>query len=91
MAQTFDERHEEAIETRQRALAIYQRVLGDHPFTATILNYIGNNYYALREYPQAIAHISQALEIRQIFLGNHLDTAKSLFDLGIVYKFLSLQ
>lgn len=87
MAQTFKGQHEEAMQTRLHCtLTVYNEVLGDHPFTATILNNMGNNYYALEKYSQAITVIERAFDMRERLLGDHQDTAKSLFDLGVAYK-----
>lgn len=87
VAQTFNGQHKEAMQTRlHRTLTVYNEVLGDHPFTATILNNMGSNYYALEKYSQAIAVIERAFDMRDRLLGAHQDTAKSLFDLGVVYK-----
>ena len=75
--------HKEAIAVREkRTLPIYMEQLGDHPFTATILNNLSNNYYALRQYDKAKQYSKEALRMRQELLQDHRDTAKSLFDLG---------
>ena len=75
--------HQNAIVIRERqTLPIYRKQLGDHPFTATILNNLCNNYYALRQYDKAEQYANVALRMRQELLQDHRDTAKSLFDLG---------
>ena len=84
---SLEENHEQAIKVREeQTLPIYRRTLGDHPFTATILNNLSNNYYALRKYNDAEQYSKEALEIRLKLLKDHRDTAKSLFDLAMVHK-----
>ena len=49
-----------AIQTRlTHVLPVYEENLGDHPFTATTLNWIGNSYHALGDYDNAVKHISK--------------------------------
>ena len=80
-------KHQEAIAVgEQQTLPVYQKVLGDHPFTATILSNLSNNYYALGEYDIAKQYSEEALKIRRELLEDHRETAKSLFDLGMVHK-----
>ena len=87
MALSLEEDHQEAIAFREgRTLPIYVEKLGDHPFTATILNNLSNNYYALGQYDKAKEYSNKALRMRQELLHDHRDTAKSLFDLGMVHK-----
>ena len=52
VALSLEGNHEEAIKVREgETLEIYRKHLGDrHPFTATILNNLSNNYSALGEY-----------------------------------------
>ena len=79
--------HEQAIKVREReTLPIYRRTLGKHPFTATILNSLSNNYFAQGKYNTAELYSKDALEIRLELLKDHRDTAKSLFDLAMVHK-----
>ena len=82
------ERLREAINIREnKTLSIYQRELGvRHPFTATILNSLSNNYYALHDLNNAKRYAEEALKIRLEMLKEHIDTAKSLFDLAMVHK-----
>ena len=87
MALSLEGDHREAIAVRERqTLPIYRAQLGDHPFTATILNNLSNNYYALRQYDKAKQYSDEALRMRLELLKDHRDTAKSLFDLGMVHK-----
>ena len=79
--------HVEAIQTRLiRVLPVYEENLGDHPFTATTLNWIGNSYHALGDYDSAIKYISKSVEMRRQLLGNHQETAKSLYDLAVAFS-----
>ena len=76
--------HEAAIETRRHfVLPDYESILGDHPFVATTLSWIANSYHALEDYDNAIDASQRALEIRERLLGNHQETARSLYDLGV--------
>ena len=87
MALSLEGDHQNAIVIRERqTLPIYRKQLGDHPFTATILNNLSNNYHALRQYDKAKQYSDEALKMRLELLKDHRDTAKSLFDLGMVHK-----
>ncbi|PFX11669.1 uncharacterized protein LOC111319393 [Stylophora pistillata] len=84
---SLEKEHRQAIEVREKqTLPIYKTRLGDHPFRATILNSLSNNYHALGEYDNAKKYAKQALDIRKELLKDHRDTAKSLFDLGKAHK-----
>ena len=73
-----------AIETRRLfVLPDYETILGDHPFVATMLSWIANSYQALGDYDNAIKFTRRALEIRERLLGDHQETARSLYDLGV--------
>ena len=67
-------------------MPIYRERLGDHPFTATILNNMSNNHRDLGEFEAAEKYAEQALRIRRELLADHRDTIKSLFDLGMALK-----
>ena len=87
MALSLEEDHSQAIKIRkENTLPIYKEKLGKHPFTATIYNNISNNFFALGEFDQARPYSERALKIRRKLLNDHMDTAKSLFDLGLVHK-----
>ena len=87
MALSLDGDHRRAIKIREeKTLPIYNEKLGEHPFTATIYNNLSNNFCALGEFDQAKPYSEIALEIRRKLLNEHMDTAKSLFDLGMVHK-----
>ena len=77
--------HDEARQTREdHVLNIYRTHLGDnHPFTATLLNCVGNDYQSLGEIDTAEALFREALDTRRTYLGeNHQETARSYHDLG---------
>ncbi len=79
--------HNAAIETRLTfVLPVYESILGNHPFVATTLSWIGNSFQALGYYDKAIELNRRALEIRKLLLGRHRETAKSLFDLGVAFS-----
>ena len=77
--------HDEARQTREKhVLQIYKIYLGDdHPFTATLLNCVGNDYYSLGDIETAASRFRKALDIRRRLLGeNHQETARSYHALG---------
>ena len=77
----------EAVKFRtQETLPIYREKLGDHPFTATILNNLSKNYRALGEFENAKKCSEEALKIRRDFLREHMETALSLFEVAMVLK-----
>ena len=82
------ELQQQAINIRERqTLPIYRRELGEHhPFTATILDSLSENYHALGDLKSAKRYAREGLQIRQEVLKDHMDTAKSLFDVAMVYK-----
>ncbi|XP_074631426.1 uncharacterized protein LOC141889970 [Acropora palmata] len=87
VALSFENDHREAVNIRKnQVMPIYRERLGDHPFTATILNNLSNNHRDLREFDQAENYARQALDIRLELLADHRDTTKSLFDLGLALK-----
>ena len=75
MALSLEGNHEEAIKVREgETLEIYRKHLGDrHPFTATILNNLSNNYSALgegrEEFKDAKAYLREC-ESMQSFLDD---------------------
>ncbi|XP_067016496.1 uncharacterized protein [Acropora muricata] len=87
VALSFENHHREAVNIRKnQVMKIYRDRLGDHPFTATILNNMSNNHRDLGEFEAAEKYAEQALRIRRELLADHRDTAKSLFDLGVALK-----
>ena len=71
---------------KDSTLPIYDEKLGQHPFTATILNSLSRNYRTLKKFEKAKRNSEKALKIRRDFLGEHMETALSLFDLAMVLK-----
>jgi len=54
VALSFENHHPEAVNIRKnQVMQIYTERLGDHPFTATILNNMSNNHRDLREFEAA--------------------------------------
>ena len=87
VALPFVNDHQEAVNIRKNKLMpIYRERLGDHPFTATILNNLSNNHRDLEECKAAEEYAEQALDIRRESLADHRNTIESLFDLGIALK-----
>ena len=84
----FHELLQEVIDIRERkTLPIYTRQLSNnHPFTATIQNSLSVNYYNLGDLHRAKKYSEESLKTRQEVLKDHMDTAKSLFDLAMMYK-----
>ena len=72
--------------TKNQVMLIYGERLGNHPFTATILNNLSNNHRDLGEFEAAEQYAKEALRIRRELLADHRDTVKSLFDLGMALK-----
>ena len=72
-------------------LPVYKECLGDHPWTASILQHIAFAFMALaRENPtdyadQAEMYTKEALYLRGRLLGVHQDTARSHIHLSLVY------
>jgi tetratricopeptide (TPR) repeat protein/predicted Ser/Thr protein kinase len=55
--------HAGGLALQQQALALYEKTLGaDHPSVGRTLNRIGNAWYDLKRYPEALAAYRQALE-----------------------------
>ena len=69
---------------------MYKDELGDHPWTASILQYIGSSYRCLSQSEYADSGIAdeaemysrEALELRIKLLGEHQGTARSHVDLS---------
>ena len=84
-AYAFNGAHREANKIREEnSLPVYLELLGDHPFTATLLEGMGASYQALGDYVSAIKFINDALRMRKQSLGDHQETARSYHDLGKV-------
>ncbi|CAH3038737.1 unnamed protein product [Pocillopora meandrina] len=80
--------HQKAIAIwKENTLPVYEKQLGDHPWTASILSYIADSYKSLaakgserneRDYiDQAEKYLRKAQELRKRLLGHHQDTARS--------------
>ena len=83
--------HEQAINIwKTETLPVYKDVLGDHPWTASILRYIAGSYRCLADSESADSGIAdqaemysrESLELRIKLLGEHHDTARSYVDLS---------
>ena len=72
--------HQKAIDVwEEKALPIYKKQLGEHPWTASIQHFIARSYKALAK-PKvdgAVNNSRDALELRKKLLGFHQDTARS--------------
>ena len=73
LALSLEGNHEEAIKVREgETLEIYRKHLGDrHPFTATMLNNLSNNYSALgegrEEFKDAKAYLRECKSMQSFF------------------------
>ena len=84
-AYAFNEAHQEANKYRaEYSLPVYLELLGDHPFTATLMDDMGMSYQALGDYDSAIKFLRDALRMRKNSLGDHQETARSFHGLGKV-------
>ncbi|XP_074630959.1 uncharacterized protein LOC141889538 [Acropora palmata] len=83
-AYAFNDAHKEANEIRkEKSLPVYLDLLGDHPFTATLMEDMGASYLELGDYDNSIKFIREALRMRKQSLGDHQETARSYHDLGM--------
>lgn len=77
-------KHQEALSLREHALNTYADQLGEHPFTGSLCNYLGNDCLALNKYDKAVEYFSRALSIgRECF---NQETARTFHNLGEAYK-----
>ena len=75
---------------KTETLPVYKDELGDHPWTASILRYIGSWYMCLAKSEsadsgiadQAEMYLREALELQIKLLGEHPGTARSHVDLS---------
>jgi len=76
-----------ALDWYSRSLEMAQRVHGrKHPNIAMAMSSLGLIYCDLKDYPNAIHHLSGSLRMYQALHGDeHPAIASSLYDLGIVY------
>ncbi|XP_029209365.2 uncharacterized protein LOC114973110 [Acropora millepora] len=64
-------------------LVKYRRILGTHPFTASVLDYLGSAYQKYDCPQEAVKCKRESLEMRRLLLGEeHLDTARAYYGLG---------
>ena len=86
--------HEQAINIwKTETLPVYKDELGDHPWTASILQYIAGSYSCLAQSEstdsgtadEAERYSREALELRIKLLGEHQDTAQSHVDLSDIF------
>ncbi|KAK2547143.1 hypothetical protein P5673_033068 [Acropora cervicornis] len=86
LSATYNDKAEAVNIRKNQVMPIYRERLGDHPFTATILNNLSNNHRELGEFEAAEEYAEKALRLRLELLADHRDTTKSLFDLGMALK-----
>ncbi|XP_068740177.1 uncharacterized protein [Montipora capricornis] len=68
---------------KNMCLIRYRRLLGTHPFTASVLDYLGNAYLKLSCPQEAVVCKKESLQMRCSLLGeDHLDTARAYYGLG---------
>ena len=82
-------KHEKAVKIWQgETLKVYRRILGYHPFTATLLEYIATSITQNNDSQngnEAISFMQESLTMRINLLGDeHFDTARARFGLGRV-------
>ena len=58
-------------------MAIVEKVLGEHPYTASSYNNIGSMYYQMKEYPKALEYLGKALKIVMAKLGDEHPNTQS--------------
>lgn len=51
-------------------LVRYRELMGTHPFTASLLHYIGDAYQKLRLPQEAVKSKKECLQMRRFLLGN---------------------
>jgi tetratricopeptide (TPR) repeat protein len=80
-------RYAEAEPLYQRALRVYERILGpERPEVARVLNYLAILYWSQGRYTEAEPLYQLALRIREQVQGaDHLDVAASLNNLALLY------
>ena len=78
-----------AEESLQKALACVDEAFGfEHYTKGKILGSLGEVYFDLRDYAKSIEYYREALALQLRIWGSilHLEVAKSVFNLGIVYR-----
>ena len=67
---------------KDKALPIYEKHLGKHPYTATAWNSLGVVYQKMGRFSSAKEYLMKGLKLREELLGDHGDTMRSLHALG---------
>lgn len=67
-------------------LVRYRELLGTHPFTASLLHYIGDAYQKLGDPKRAVAFKKESLAMRKFLLGN-ICLAQSIVTFYNAYPF----
>ncbi|HEX4959697.1 MAG TPA: serine/threonine-protein kinase [Thermoanaerobaculia bacterium] len=82
--------HAGGLALEQQALALYEKTLGaDHPAVGRTLNRIGNAWYNLKRYPEALGVYRQSLEQARRSLGpRHPTVAVRLGNLALILDLL---
>ena len=84
----FQDQLELALPPAQRALEIYEKVLGDHARTAMILEFIGRIWLSKAENVKGEQCLERALRIAErVFAANDLRLALIIKDVGLVNYF----
>ena len=80
------DRNAEAQALLERAMAIFERVLGPgHPSVATVANNLGGRYFVAGDLGHALASFDRSLAIKQRTLGSeHPDLGPTLVNRGMV-------
>ncbi|XP_031574990.1 uncharacterized protein LOC116308656 [Actinia tenebrosa] len=84
---SFHKQHHTANRLRvEKVLPVYKQHLGDHAYTATLMDDMGMSCMALSNYDCANTYIKEAVRMRVKALGDHQETARSYHDYGTVLK-----
>ena len=71
-------KYEEAEKHCMKALGIYRKEFGKHPFVATTMNYLAETYQKLGNAQKSSKFSLIAKNLSRSILGEHLDTARFL-------------
>ena len=78
-----------AEESLQKAVACVDEAFGfEHYTKGKVLDFLGEVYFNLRDYPKSIECYREALALQPRIKGSilHTEVAKNLFQLGVVYR-----
>lgn len=80
--------HNNAVETYQKALNIYIKMLGEeHTEVASVYEAIGNCFKSAMELDKAMEYYLKSLELRKKLLGEqHRVVAQSYFNIGLIFS-----